>query len=69
MGATYAHATAPLRRLAGRNVVRAALEIANALPVSEEGSQAFASWGPSWRAPMPTAASVARWWTWPKRCC
>lgn len=33
MAATYAHATAPLRRLADRYVVRAALEIANARPV------------------------------------
>ena len=33
MAATYVHATAPLRRLADRYVVRAALAVANGEPV------------------------------------
>jgi exoribonuclease R len=41
MAATYVHATAPLRRLADRYVVRAALEIANGRPVPVAVSQAF----------------------------
>ena len=41
MAATYAHATAPLRRLADRYVVRAALAIANGQDVPETVSQAF----------------------------
>jgi len=41
MGATYAHATAPLRRLADRYVVRATLAIANGQPVPEAVSVAF----------------------------
>jgi len=41
MAATYAHATAPLRRLADRYVVRAALAIANGQPVPEVVAQAF----------------------------
>lgn len=42
MAATYAHATAPLRRLADRYVVRAALAVANGQPVSLAVSEAFA---------------------------
>ncbi|MDB5672162.1 MAG: ribonuclease [Alphaproteobacteria bacterium] len=42
MAATYAHATAPLRRLADRYVVRAALAIANGEPVPALVSEAFA---------------------------
>jgi exoribonuclease R len=41
MAATYAHATAPLRRLADRYVVRATLAIANGQPVPERVTQAF----------------------------
>jgi exoribonuclease R len=41
MAATYAHATAPLRRLADRYVVRAALAIANGRDVPEAVAQAF----------------------------
>ncbi|WP_420137673.1 RNB domain-containing ribonuclease [Sphingomonas sp.] len=41
MAATYAHATAPLRRLADRYVVQAALAIANGQPVPEVVTQAF----------------------------
>ncbi|RYY24410.1 MAG: RNB domain-containing ribonuclease [Sphingomonadales bacterium] len=42
MAATYAHATAPLRRLADRYVVRAALAIANGQPVPLVVTEAFA---------------------------
>lgn len=42
MAATYAHATAPLRRLADRYVVRAALALANGRPVPDAVSAAFA---------------------------
>ncbi|WP_213981896.1 RNB domain-containing ribonuclease [Sphingomonas sp. dw_22] len=41
MAATYAHATAPLRRLADRYVVRTALEIANGRPVPATARDAF----------------------------
>lgn len=41
MAATYAHATAPLRRLADRYVVMATLAIANGRPVPESAMQAF----------------------------
>ena len=46
MAATYAHATAPLRRLADRYVVRAALAIANGQPVPDVVTQAFAKLPP-----------------------
>jgi exoribonuclease R len=41
MAATYTHATAPLRRLADRYVVMAALAIANGQPLSDEIVAAF----------------------------
>ncbi|WP_296745331.1 RNB domain-containing ribonuclease [Mesorhizobium sp.] len=41
MAATYAHATAPLRRLADRYVVRCALAIANGQPVPQAVTDAF----------------------------
>jgi exoribonuclease R len=41
MAATYCHATAPLRRLADRYVVQAALAIANGQPVPEPVQAAF----------------------------
>jgi exoribonuclease R len=41
MAATYCHATAPLRRLADRYVVRATLAIANGQPVPDVVSEAF----------------------------
>lgn len=46
MAATYAHATAPLRRLADRYVVRAALAVANGQPVPAEVEAAFQKLGP-----------------------
>jgi exoribonuclease R len=54
MAATYAHATAPLRRLADRYVVRAALAVANGQPVSLDISEAFA------RLPEVMAKAAAR---------
>lgn len=42
MAATYAHATAPLRRLADRYVIRAAFAIANGQPVPAVVTEAFA---------------------------
>ncbi|MET0375553.1 MAG: RNB domain-containing ribonuclease [Rhizorhabdus sp.] len=42
MAATYAHATAPLRRLADRYVLRAALAVANGRPVPAAVTDAFA---------------------------
>lgn len=41
MAASYAHATAPLRRLADRFVVEAALAVANSRPVPERAVTAF----------------------------
>ena len=41
VAATYAHATAPLRRLADRYVIEAALAIANGLPVPAATTEAF----------------------------
>lgn len=41
MAATYAHATAPLRRLADRYVIRAALAVANGEAVPEVATAAF----------------------------
>ncbi len=46
MAATYCHMTAPLRRLADRYVVRAALAVANGQPVPAEVTTAFARLGP-----------------------
>ena len=46
MAATYCHMTAPLRRLADRYVIRAALAVANGQPVPAEVEAAFARLGP-----------------------
>lgn len=54
MAATYAHATAPLRRLADRYVVQAALAVANGQAVPAEVSEAFA------RLPKVMARAEAR---------
>jgi exoribonuclease R len=43
MAATYVHATAPLRRLADRAVVLAALAVANGRPVPDDVQEAFAA--------------------------
>ena len=41
IAATYVHATAPLRRLADRYVIEAALAVANGRPVAEDVASAF----------------------------
>jgi exoribonuclease R len=46
VAATYAHATAPLRRLADRYVVQAALALANGKPVPPAAADAFGRLGP-----------------------
>lgn len=43
MSATYSHATAPLRRLADRYVIRAILAVANGQPVPDVVTNAFAA--------------------------
>lgn len=45
LAATYAHATAPLRRLADRHVSRATLAVANGRPVPAEVTDAFTRLG------------------------
>ena len=54
LGATYTHATAPMRRLADRYVLEAALAVANAVPVPQSCSEAFA------RLPDSMGAADAR---------
>ena len=54
MAATYAHATAPLRRLADRYVLQAVLAVANGQPVPPEVTAAFE------RLPAVMAKSEAR---------
>jgi exoribonuclease R len=54
MAATYAHCTAPLRRLADRYVLLAALALANGRPVPEVVSEAFR------RLPAAMARAEAR---------
>ena len=54
LAATYAHATAPLRRLADRYVVQATLAIANGKPVPDTVTDAFA------RLPAVMARADAR---------
>jgi len=54
LAATYAHATAPLRRLADRYVVQAALAVANGRPVPDTVTDAFA------RLPRVMARADAR---------
>lgn len=46
MAATYCHMTAPLRRLADRYVIRAALAVANGQEVPESAAAAFQRLGP-----------------------
>ncbi|MEQ1497417.1 MAG: RNB domain-containing ribonuclease [Novosphingobium sp.] len=46
MAATYCHMTAPLRRLADRYVIRAALSLANGQPIEAEVEAAFQRLGP-----------------------
>ena len=60
MAATYCHATAPLRRLADRYVIRAALAVANGQPVPEAVSAAFARLGPVMAKSGQHAAQIDR---------
>ncbi len=60
MAATYAHGTAPLRRLADRYVVMAALAIANNEPVPESVSEAFAKLPPVMQRADDTGRQIER---------
>lgn len=60
MAATYCHMTAPLRRLADRYVVRAALAVANGQSVPAEVEQAFARLGPVMDKAQARSAQVER---------
>jgi exoribonuclease R len=60
MAATYVHATAPLRRLADRYVVEAALAVANAKPVSSSVRAAFEKLPDVMARADDTAANIDR---------
>ena len=60
MAATYAHATAPLRRLADRYVVMATLAVANGDPVPETVQAAFAKLPPVMEHADNTASQIER---------
>jgi exoribonuclease R len=60
MAATYAHATAPLRRLADRYVVMATLAIANGRPVPEQVTAAFPKLPEVMRRADDTAGQIER---------
>jgi exoribonuclease R len=60
MAATYAHATAPLRRLADRYVIEAALQIANGQAVSAELSAIFEQLPPVMERAETRAAQIGR---------
>ena len=60
MAATYAHGTAPLRRLADRYVVMAALAIANGKPVPEQIAAAFPKLPEVMRRADDTANQIER---------
>lgn len=60
MAATYCHATAPLRRLADRYVLRAALSVANGRPVEPEVEAAFQRLGPAMAKADARAGQVER---------
>jgi exoribonuclease R len=60
MAATYAHATAPLRRLADRYVVMAALCVANGTALSEQVSSAFAKLPAVMEQADDTASQIER---------
>lgn len=60
VAAPYCHMTAPLRRLADRYVIRAALAIANGNPVPEEVSDAFQRLGPVMARSGARSAQVER---------
>ncbi|HSB87562.1 MAG TPA: RNB domain-containing ribonuclease [Ilumatobacteraceae bacterium] len=58
MAATYVHATAPLRRLADRYVVMAALAVANGQPVADDVRGAFPKLPPVMDRADHTAAQI-----------
>ena len=60
MAATYCHCTAPLRRLADRHVVRAALAVANGQAVPAAVAEAFARLGPVMGKAGARSAQVER---------
>lgn len=60
MAATYAHATAPLRRLADRYVIEAALQIANGQAVSAELGAIFEQLPPVMERAETRAAQIER---------
>ena len=60
MAATYCHMTAPLRRLADRYVIRAALSIANGQPVEPKVAAAFQRLGPVMRKADARAGQIER---------
>ena len=60
MAATYAHATAPLRRLADRFVVEAALAVAGGQPVPDDVQAAFVELPDAMAAAEGRAADVER---------
>ena len=60
MAATYCHMTAPLRRLADRYVIRAALAVANGQPVPAEVEAAFARLGPAMDKAQARSGQVER---------
>lgn len=60
MAASYCHMTAPLRRLADRYVIRAALAVANGQPVPAEVDAAFARLGPVMEKAQARGGQVER---------
>jgi len=60
LSATYAHATAPLRRLADRYVIRATLAVANGQPVPAEVTAAFERLGTVMARAEDRASQVER---------
>jgi exoribonuclease R len=60
MAATYAHGTAPLRRLADRYVVMAALAVANNAPVPESVAAAFPKLPPVMQRADDTGRQIER---------
>lgn len=60
LSATYAHATAPLRRLADRYVIRATLAVAQGQPVPAEVTAAFERLGPVMAGAEGRAGQVER---------
>lgn len=60
MAATYCHMTAPLRRLADRYVIRAALAVANGQPVPADVEAAFQRLGPVMEKAQARSSQIER---------